>query len=136
MKKIFVTLMLFSSLVSYSQTKKEYSEPIEIVTKIINQHISFLSYRIINDTLKVEQIVYYDFNKKIYINLSKKDISNLYPELLIGIAIKSNIPHSSSNGRNINNLNCINTLNFFNWTYFTIKIRNIRTQSSPREIFA
>ena len=91
MKKIFLILILLFSLKSFSQSRKDYSEPIEIVTKIINQHITFLSYIVVNDTLKVEQIVYYNFDKKIYIYLYKKDIFNLYPELLIGIALKSNI---------------------------------------------
>lgn len=136
MKKIFLILILLFSLKSFSQSRKDYSEPIEIVTKIINQHITFLSYIVVNDTLKVEQIVYYNFDKKIYIYLYKKDIFNLYPELLIGIALKVNIPLSSTNRRNINNLNYIITLKFFNRSYFTNGISNIRTQSSPWEIFA
>ena len=135
MKKIFLILILLFSLKSFSQSRKDYSEPIEIVTKIINQHITFLSYIVVNDTLKVDQIVYYNFDKKIYIYLYKKDIFNLYPKLLIGIALKVNIPLSSTNRRNINNLNYINALKFFNWSYFTNGIFNIRTQSSPREIF-
>ena len=104
MKRIFVLILLLSSLLSYSQIKKDYSKSIEIVSKIINQHITFLSYTVINDTLKVDQIVYYNFDKT-YIYLYKKDIFNLYPELLIGIALESNIPLSSANMRNIDNIN-------------------------------
>jgi len=90
MKKIPLILILLFSLKSFSQSRKDNSEPIEIVTKIINQHITFLSYTAINDTLKVNQIVYYDFDKKINVIFYEKEIYNLYPELLIGIAFKGN----------------------------------------------
>lgn len=125
MKKIFIIILLFNSFVSYSQIKKEYSKSLEIVTKIINQHITFLSYTEINDTLKVELIVYYNFDKETYVYLYKKDIFKLYPELLIGIALKFNIPSSSTNRRNIDNINCIATLNFVDRAYLSNGGHNI-----------
>lgn len=114
MKKILflVLFLILTYSTSFGQKKFEGTDLVEHVSKIIGQHITFIGYEEKKDSIRVHEINYYDFNKKIYIKLNESEIKKKYPNLLNWFTIKINLPLGRANGANVNNFNNINTVNF------------------------
>jgi uncharacterized protein YktB (UPF0637 family) len=86
MKKLILSILfVLTCSIVFSQTKKENFTPLDKVSKKINKHITFMSYSVNMDTVKVNYIIYYNFDNKTYATLCEKEIGILYPELLVGI---------------------------------------------------
>ena len=107
MKKVLILVLSLISLNCFSQKKDESSTIIDSVSKIINKNVTFVSWYVENDTIKITQFTTYDKVKKMYEHFYLEDIKKYYPILLGLFTKKTYTPSSGSNWTNINNINHI-----------------------------
>ena len=79
MKKVLILILSLISLNSFSQVKDEPTKIIDSISKIINKHVTFVSWYVENDTIKITQFTSYDNINKRYENYYIKDIKKNYP---------------------------------------------------------
>jgi hypothetical protein len=86
MKKLILSILfVLTCSIGFSQVKYDVSFPLDTISKKINKPIVFIRYTYINDTLKVDLIMYRNPDYKTYTYIYRKDIEVLYPELITGI---------------------------------------------------
>ena len=79
MKKALILVLSLISLNCFSQMKEEPTKIINSISKIINKNVTFVSWHIENDTIKITQFTSYDNINKRYENYYIKDIKKNYP---------------------------------------------------------
>lgn len=137
MKKsiLFFIFNIILSINLIGQIKQENVPVLKYVDSVVGKHVTFVSWTTDNDTIKVNQIRIWDFEKKQYLDFGIEEIKKLFPVLFRGFTIKVNLPLSSSNRGNVINLNFIYPINFLNWPYFIYGTPHIRRKDTPWEIF-
>lgn len=114
MKSIFLIICLFYSSLSFSQKKiNENTKVLNYVESVIGQHVTFVSWYMEIDTVKITQIRIWDFSKKEYKDYDREEIKKKFPNLFLGFTFKTHSPFSSSYRGNIDHFNFINTIYFF-----------------------
>ena len=82
MKKVLILVLSLISLNCFSQIKEEPTKIIDLISKIINKNVTFVSWYIENDTIKITQFTTYDNIIKRYENFYIEYIKKYYPILL------------------------------------------------------
>ena len=124
MKKVLILTLSLISLNCFSQKKEESTKIIDSVSKIINKKVTFISWYVENDTVKITQFTTYDKVSKTYTHFYLEDIQKYYPILLTS---KFQLPFSSTYRSNVDNINRIHSINFKYWPNLKSgSIRNLR----------
>lgn len=137
MKKL-ILIFIFNIILSINligQIRNENVPVIKYVDSVVGKHVTFVSWYTENDTIKVNQIRIWDFEKKEYVDFFENDIKKLFPILFRGFTIKVNLPLSSTNWSHIINFDLIDTVKFLNRTYFMDRVAHFRRKYTPWEIF-
>lgn len=116
MKKILIILLSLISFNSFSQKKDETLKIIDSVSKVIKKHVTFISWYVENDTVKITQLTTYDRVSKTYTHYYSEDIQKYYPTL---ITTKIQLPLSGPYRSNVDNVNRIQSIDFRYWSNFS-----------------
>jgi len=111
MKKILVLILLLISSNCFSQTEKKPIKIVDLISKMINKNVTFVSWYEENDTIKITQITTYDNINKTYKHFYTKDIKKYYPILLNLLTSKIQSPLSGPYRSDVDDINCIQSLN-------------------------
>lgn len=109
MKKVLILTLSLISLNCFSQKKEESTKIIDSISKIINKHVTFVSWYVENDTVKITQFTTYDNVNKKYEHFYIEDIKKYYPILL---TTNFQLPFSSTYRSNIDNINRVHSIDF------------------------
>lgn len=102
MKKYLFVLFSLIYLNVYSQNKEGHYSLIDCLKEKTKLEITFVSYVVIKeDSIQINQILYYDKINKKEVNLRKNEIYEMFPNISKGITITSHVPFRSASGRNI-----------------------------------
>lgn len=112
MKKVLILALSLISLTCFSQKKEESTKIIDSVSKIINKKVTFVSWYIENDTVKITQFTTYDRVSKTYTHFHIEDIKKYYPSLLGLLTPKVQHPLSSPHRSDVDDIDGIQSLNF------------------------
>lgn len=124
MKKILILILSLISLSCFSQTEKKPIRIVDLISKMINKNVTFVSWYEENDTIKITQFTTYDRVSKTYTHFYLEDIQKYYPILLTS---KFQLPFSSTYRSNVDNINRIHSINFKYWPNLKSgSIRNLR----------
>ena len=107
MKKVLILILSLISLNSFSQVKDEPTKIIDSISKIINKHVTFVSWYVENDTIKITQFTTYNNVNKKYEHFYIEDIKKYYPILLNLLTTKIQNPLSSSHRSNVDDIDSI-----------------------------
>lgn len=116
MKKILIILLSLISFNSFSQKKDETIKIIDSVSKVIKKHVTFISWYVENDTVKITQLTTYDRVSKTYTHFYLEDIQKYYPTLT---TTKIQFPLSGTHRSNVDNVNGIQSIDFRYWSNFS-----------------
>lgn len=111
MKKVLILTLSLISLNCFSQKKEESTKIIDSVSKIINKKVTFISWYVENDTVKITQFTTYDKVSKTYTHFYLEDIQKYYPILLNLLTTKIQNPLSSSHRSNVDDIDSIQSIN-------------------------
>lgn len=109
MKKILFLSLCLISWNAFSQINGEPKKIIDSISKIINKNITFVSWYVENDTVKITQFTTYDRVSKTYTHFYIEDIKKYYPILL---TTNFQLPFSSTYRSNIDNINRVHSIDF------------------------
>ena len=109
MRKILVFIFCMISLNCFSQIKKESTKIVDSISKIINENVTFASWYVDKDTIKITQFTIYDNICKTYKHFYIEDIKKYYPILL---TTNFQLPFSSTYRSNIDNINRVHSIDF------------------------
>jgi len=109
MKKVLILALSLISLTCFSQKKEESRKIIDSVSKIINKNVTFVSWYVENDTVKITQFTTYDRVSKTYTHFYIEDIKKYYPILL---TTNFQLPFSSTYRSNVDNINRVHSIDF------------------------
>ena len=124
MKKILILILSLISLSCFSQTEKKPIRIVDLISKMINKNVTFVSWYEENDTIKITQFTTYDRVSKTYTHFYLEDIQKYYPILLTS---KFQLPFSSTYRSNVDNINRIHSIDFKYWPNLKGgSIRNLR----------
>lgn len=111
MKKILILILFLISLNCFSQTEKKSIRIVELVSKMINKNVTFVSWYEENDTIKITQFTTYDKSNKTYKHFYSEEIKKYYPTLLELLTTKVQSPFSSPYRSDVDNVDSIQSLN-------------------------
>lgn len=111
MKKALVLILLLISSNCFSQRKNESVKIVDSISKIINKHVTFVSWYVENDTIKITQFTTYDNVNKKYEHFYIEDIKKYYPILLNLLTTKIQNPLSSSHRSHVDDIDGIQSFN-------------------------
>lgn len=130
---LLIGILMISQFV-FGQKEESSLTILEYVDSIVSEHVTFISWHVEKDTIKVTQIRIYDYMKKNYIDFYEKDIIKNYPKLRFGFTLKTALPFSASYRCNINDFYYVNPINLFDGSNINLcSHTNIRIQISPRK---
>jgi len=112
MKKTLILIFSLISLSCFSQTEKKPIRIVDLISKMINKNVTFVSWYEENDTIRITQFTTYDNTNKTYKHFYSEDIKKYYPTLLDLLTPKVQRPSSSPYRRNVDDIDSIQTLNF------------------------
>ena len=115
MKKVLFLLFITLSHAVNAQKSESIYIP-DLVSNIIKEHVTFVSWETYGDTIKIKQLIIWDRKNKKYVGYSINEIEKKYPVLFRGLTSKSNIPTSCTIRRNVYNFNSINPIDFINYS--------------------
>ena len=118
MRKILVFIFCMISLNCFSQIKKESTKIVDSISKIINENVTFASWYVDKDTIKITQFTIYDNICKTYKHFYIEDIKKYYPTLLNLLTTKVKSPFSSTYRSDVDNVDSIQSLNLRYWPNF------------------
>ena len=111
MKKVLFLLFITLSHEVNAQKSESIYIP-DIVSNIIKEHVTFVSWETYGDTIKIKQLIIWDRENKKYIDYSINEIEKKYPVLFCGLTSKPNLPTSRTIRSNVYNFNGVNPINF------------------------
>ena len=111
MKKILILILSLISLNCFSQTENKPIRIVDLISKMINKNVTFVSWYEENDTIKITQLTTYDKIDKTYKHFYSEDIKKYYPTLLDLLTPKIQHPLSSPYRRDVDDIDSIQTLN-------------------------
>ena len=125
MKKVLLVLFTLLSYAVNAQKSESIYIP-DLVSNIIKEHVTFVSWETYNDTIKIKQLIIWDRKNKRYVDYSINEIEKKYPLLFRGLTSKTDCPTSFTVRGNVYNFNSINPVDFIDyggvqistWQYF------------------
>lgn len=125
MKKVLLVLFTLLSYAVNAQKGESIYIP-DLVSNIIKEHVTFVSWETYNDTIKIKQLIIWDRKNKRYVDYSINEIEKKYPLLFRGLTSKTDCPTSFTVRSNVYNFNSINSVDFIDyggvqistWQYF------------------
>lgn len=125
MKKVLLVLFTLLSYTVNAQKSESIYIP-DLVSNVIKEHVTFVSWETYNDTIKIKQLIIWDRKNKRYVDYSINEIEKKYPLLFRGLTSKTDCPTSFTVRSNVYNFNSINPVDFIDyggvqistWQYF------------------
>ena len=111
MKKILILILSLISLNCFSQTEKKPIRIVDLISKMIDKNVTFVSWYEENDTIKITQFTTYDNINKTYKHFCTEDIKKYYPTLLDLLTPKVQHPLSSPHRSDVDDIDSIQSLN-------------------------
>ena len=111
MKKVLFLLFITLSHAVNAQKSESIYIP-DLVSNIIKENVTFVSWETYGDTIKIKQLIIWDRENKKYIDHSINEIEKKYPVLFRGLTSKPNLPISCTIRSNVYNFNGVNPINF------------------------
>ena len=115
MKKVLFLLFITLSHAVNAQKSESIYIP-DLVSNIIKEHVTFVSWETYGDTIKIKQLIIWDRKNKKYVGYSINEIEKKYPVLFRGLTSKSNIPTSCTIRSNVYNFTGVNPINFIDYS--------------------
>jgi hypothetical protein len=125
MKKVLLVLFTLLSYTVNAQKSESIYIP-DLVSNVIKEHVTFVSWETYNDTIKIKQLIIWDRKNKRYVDYSINEIEKKYPLLFRGLTSKTDCPTSFTVRGNVYNFNSVNPVDFIDyggvqistWQYF------------------
>jgi hypothetical protein len=125
MKKVLLVLFTLLSYAVNAQKSELIYIP-DLVSNIIKEHVTFVSWETYNDTIKIKQLIIWDRKNKRYVDYSINEIEKKYPLLFRGLTSKTDCPTSFTVRGNVYNFYSVNPVDFIDyggvqistWQYF------------------
>ncbi len=125
MKKVLLVLFTLLSYTVNAQKSESIYIP-DLVSNVIKEHVTFVSWETYNDTIKIKQLIIWDRKNKKYVDYSINEIEKKYPLLFRGLTSKTDGPTSFTVRSNVYNFNSVNPVDFIDyggvqistWQYF------------------
>jgi hypothetical protein len=114
MKKVLLVLFTLLSYTVNAQKSESIYIP-DLVSNIIKEHVTFVSWETYNDTIKIKQLIIWDRKNKRYVDYSINEIEKKYPLLFRGLTSKTDCPTSFTVRSNVYNFNSVNPVDFIDY---------------------
>lgn len=114
MKKVLLVLFTLLSYTVNAQKSESIYIP-DLVSNIIKEHVTFVSWETYNDTIKIKQLIIWDRKNKRHVDYSINEIEKKYPLLFRGLTSKTDCPTSFTVRSNVYNFNSVNPVDFIDY---------------------